>query len=56
MRPLNQVSEIIQTIDLRKTRLRFLILFFSSFVSFGSYFVYDNPSALETQLQDVKIT
>lgn len=40
--------------DLTKTRLRFVILALTSLMSFGSYFVYDNPSALQTQLQDVK--
>ena len=31
---------------------RWLVLFFSSFLLFGNYYVYDNPSALKAQLKD----
>lgn len=43
------------SIDPTKTRLRYLVLSLASAVCFGSYFVYDNPSALQTQLQDVSL-
>jgi hypothetical protein len=39
--------------DIAKTRTRYLMLFFACFLCFGNYFIYDNPSALQTQLEDV---
>lgn len=39
--------------DLRATKARWVVLFFISVVSIGSYFCYDNPSALQTQLTDI---
>ncbi|OMJ85518.1 hypothetical protein SteCoe_13130 [Stentor coeruleus] len=38
--------------DLSKTKFRYLILLLACFLCFGSYFIYDNPSALQTQLQE----
>jgi len=32
--------------------LRFTILFFACFLTFGSYYCYDNPAALQTQMED----
>lgn len=36
----------------RKTGHRFFALLFLCLMSFGSYFCYDNPAALETQIKD----
>ena len=38
--------------DLRFTWWRWLMLLFASTVCFGNYFVYDNPSALQTQIEN----
>ena len=40
-------------LDLRKTRLRYLALALAASLNLGSFFIYDNPAALQTQLQDV---
>jgi len=42
--------------DLTKTNTRFYALFLLCLLCFGSYFVYDNPAALETKLKNVKTT
>ena len=42
--------------DPTKTSTRYAILALASSVCFGSYFVFDNPSALQTQLQEVIAT
>lgn len=39
--------------DISKKKVRFVVLGLSSFLCFGSYFIYDNPSALQVQLMDV---
>ena len=39
--------------DISKTRIRYYMLFLACFLCFGNYFIYDNPSALQTQLEDV---
>lgn len=39
-------------LDMRFTRWRWVMLCFASLVCFGNYFVYDNPSALQTQIED----
>ncbi|XP_030837710.1 major facilitator superfamily domain-containing protein 1 isoform X1 [Strongylocentrotus purpuratus] len=39
--------------DPRRALHRYLILIFICFLSFGSYFCYDNPSALQPQIKDV---
>jgi len=39
--------------DLRKTKVRFLMLFLTSVYLIGSYFCFDNPSVLEAQMEDV---
>ena len=39
--------------DISKTRVRYYMLIFACFLCFGNYFIYDNPSALQTQLEDV---
>lgn len=41
--------------DISKTRVRYYMLFLACFLCFGNYFIYDNPSALQTQLEDVNI-
>lgn len=40
--------------DISKKKVRFVVLALSSFLCFGSYFIYDNPSALQVQLEDVR--
>lgn len=42
-------------VDISRSRLRFLMLGFACMLCFGSYFIYDNPSALQTQLMDVSV-
>jgi hypothetical protein len=37
--------------DISRTKTRFYMLFLACLLCIGSYFVYDNPAALETQLQ-----
>lgn len=39
--------------DLRDTGIRYCVLALACMLCFGSYFVYDNPSALAPQLMDV---
>ena len=39
--------------DLTQTKWRYVSLVLASFMCFGSYFVYDNPAALQTQLESV---
>ncbi|XP_061431290.1 major facilitator superfamily domain-containing protein 1 isoform X1 [Lethenteron reissneri] len=40
----------------RRTPHRFVVLVFMCFLGFGSYFCYDNPAALQTQvMQDMKV-
>jgi hypothetical protein len=39
--------------DISKTRIRYYMLFLACFLCFGNYFIYDNPSALQTQLEEV---
>jgi hypothetical protein len=41
--------------DISKTKTRYVMLFLACFLCFGNYFIYDNPSALETQIEDVII-
>lgn len=41
-------------VDISKTRVRYYMLFLACFLCFGNYFIYDNPSALQTQLEDVR--
>ena len=38
-------------LDMRFTRWRWVMVFFASMVCFGNYFIYDNPSALQTQIE-----
>lgn len=42
--------------DISKTNVRYYMLFLACFLCFGNYFIYDNPSALQTQLEDVNFT
>ena len=51
----DDLSELIPspTTDLRDTNKRFFLLFLSCFICLGSYFVYDNPAALEVPLLSV---
>jgi len=42
--------------DISKTNIRYYMLFLACFLCFGNYFIYDNPSALQTQLEDVIFT
>lgn len=42
--------------DPASTSTRFYMLFLACMLCIGSYFAYDNPAALETQLKDVIIT
>lgn len=39
-------------VDMRFSYWRWVMVFFASMVCFGNYFVYDNPSALQTQIED----
>ncbi|CAG9327828.1 im:7160594_2 [Blepharisma stoltei] len=39
------------TNDMAKTKSRYLMLFFACFLCFGNYYIYDNPSALQPQLE-----
>uniref|UniRef100_A0A674INW0 Uncharacterized protein n=1 Tax=Terrapene triunguis TaxID=2587831 RepID=A0A674INW0_9SAUR len=39
--------------DPRRLAHRLLVLAFMCFLGFGSYFCYDNPAALQTQVQRV---
>ncbi len=39
--------------DISKTNVRYYMLSLACFLCFGNYFIYDNPSALQTQLEDV---
>ncbi|XP_026517966.1 major facilitator superfamily domain-containing protein 1-like [Terrapene carolina triunguis] len=42
--------------DPRRLAHRLLVLAFMCFLGFGSYFCYDNPAALQTQVQrDMKV-
>lgn len=41
--------------DPRHTNTRFSFLFLACFICIGSYFIYDNPAALESQLLEVGI-
>ena len=34
---------------------RFILLFLMCMLSFGSYYVYDNPAALERTIQNVRL-
>lgn len=46
-------KESLDSKDISKTKFRYLILLLACFLCFGSYFIYDNPSALQAQLQEV---
>jgi hypothetical protein len=39
--------------DISMTNTRFCLLFFACFITFGSYYAYDTPTALQTQLETV---
>ena len=39
--------------DISRTNARFYMVFLSCLLCLGSYFVYDNPAALETHIEDV---
>jgi hypothetical protein len=39
--------------DISGTKVRYCVLALACMLCFGSYFVYDNPSALAPQLMDV---
>ena len=51
----NSYKDKLLTIDPRTTNLRFYMLFLACLLCFGSYFAYDIPAALETQLEEVII-
>jgi len=38
--------------DPNRPYLRWTVLFFACFLTFGSYFCYDNPAALQSQMED----
>lgn len=42
--------------DPKDTKVRYIVLGLACMLCFGSYFVYDNPSALAPQLMDVTLT
>ena len=50
---LNFLPNSISAKDLRHTPLRFYMLFLACLLCIGSYFVYDNPAALEKELESV---
>ena len=39
--------------DLTKTNLRYAVLAFATCLTIGSFYIYDNPAALQTELQSV---
>ena len=43
-------------IDPSTTPVRFYMLFLACMLCIGSYFAYDNPAALETQIKSVSST
>ena len=47
-------SENLSSKDIIKTNFRFFVLALALSLNLGSYFVYDNPAVLQTELQDVK--
>ena len=40
-------------VDISKTNVRYYMLFLACFLCFGNYFIYDNPAALQPQLESV---
>lgn len=42
--------------DLTKTSLRYSVLSLIASIGIGSFFIYDNPAVLESQLKSVIIT
>lgn len=42
--------------DVSKSKLRYLMLSLACLLCFGSYYVYDNPAALQSQLEEVICT
>ena len=42
--------------DPRRWMHRYFMLFFMCMLSFGSYYVYDNPTALQRTIQNVRLT
>ena len=50
------VTEITETKVLTKRSKRYWLLLFACSLTIGSFFVYDNPAALETQLKSVIFT
>ena len=38
-------------IDIRKTKIRFFVLFLASIFIVGNYFSYDNPSVIEKEIE-----
>ena len=42
--------------DLKSTKVRFYMLFLAGLLCIGNYFVYDNPAALEGDLESVTLT
>jgi hypothetical protein len=51
----DEISEFLPSShpDPRHTNTRFFLLFLSCFICIGSYFIYDNPAALEVPLRSV---
>lgn len=50
-----ELSELLPSsvTDPRHTNTRFSFLFLACFICIGSYFIYDNPAALEGQILEV---
>ena len=53
---LEKESSTPDVIDPSTTSIRFYMLFLACMLCIGSYFVYDNPAALETQIKTVSFT
>lgn len=50
---INESIDSLPIFKLDPPRIRYFVLFLSFTLSLGSFFIYDNPAVLQTQLQKV---
>lgn len=50
---INESIDSLPIYNVDPPRIRYFVLFLAFLLSLGSFFIYDNPAVLQTQLQNV---